>query len=231
LIKVSDGCHLWSGAEAEFKRSIELNPGYAVGHGYYAALLSVMGKYQEAVAEAERALALDPLSPLMGATNGLRYYYARDYGRSIDVMQKTLEMAPHFAPGYWMIALPLAAAGKIDEAVKVVEKPLELVSERDPISLAICGVIYALSPDKKNEARQVIKQMLELSKKRQISSFFMGMIFIGLNEKDQVFEWFEKAFQEREPLLMWARPDPIVQDGLQSDPRYKELLLKMGLDD
>jgi serine/threonine protein kinase len=220
----------WTGAESEFMCAIELNPGYSFGHGYYAALLSVLGRYQEAVVEAQKALALDPLSPLSGAANGLRYYYARQYDKAIKILQETLEMAPHFAPGYWMLALPLAAAGKIDEAVKAVEKPLQLLSVLDPIALSICGIIYALSPDKKNEARQVIEQLLELSKKRQISSFFMGMIFIGLDEKDQVFKWFDKAYQEREPLLMWARPDPIAQDGLQTDPRYKELLVKMGLD-
>jgi serine/threonine protein kinase len=220
----------WTGAESEFMRAIELNPGYAIGHGYYAALLSVLGKYQEAVFEAEKALVLDPLSPLVGATTCLRYYYARQYDRAIELMQKTLEMVPHFAPGFWMLSLPLAAAGRIDEAVTVVDKPLELLSELDPISLAVCGVVYALSPDKKDEARQVIEQLLELSKRRPTSSFFMGMIYMGLGELDQTFLWFDKALQEREPLLMWARPDPIVQDGLKSDPRYKTLLRKMGLD-
>jgi TolB-like protein/Flp pilus assembly protein TadD len=219
----------WSCAESEFRRSIELNPGYAIGHAYYAGLLSVKGRNAEAVAEAEKAQELDPLSPLIGATTGLRYYYARDYDRAIEHIQKTLEMAPHFAPGYWMLSLPLVVAGRMDEAVKTAEKSIELLTTDDPIASAICGIIYALAPDKRDKAQKVIDQLMALSKKRQISSFFMGMIFIGLDKKDQTFMWFDKAFQEREPLLMWARPDPIVHDRLQSDPRYKELLARMGL--
>jgi serine/threonine protein kinase/Flp pilus assembly protein TadD len=219
----------WVGAQREFRRAIELNPGYAIGHAYYAALLSVLGRYQEAIAEAEWALNLDPLSPLTGATTGLRYYYARNYERAIDEIKKILDMMPQFAPGYWMLALPLAVSGRIKEAVEAVDKSLELLSDLDPLSLAIRGVIYALSPEKQGDARQIIEQLLELSQNRPISAFFMGMIYIGLEEKDQVFTWFDKAYQEREPLLMWARPDPIVQDGLQSDPRYKNLLAKMGL--
>jgi len=218
----------WCGSEAHFNRAIELSPGYAIAHGYYAALLSVLGKYQEAIAEAEKAFALDPLSPLCGSTTGLRYYYARQYDRSIDILKKTLEMDPRFAPGYWMLSLPLAAAGRIDEAITAVDKTLELLPEPDPLCLSIRGIIYALSPHKE-DARRVIKQLLELSEHRPIPSFFMGMIHIGLGEKDQVFAWFEKAFVEHEPLLMWARPDPIVQDGLQTDPRYHDLLRRMGL--
>ena len=74
----------------------------------------------------------------------------------------------------------------------------------------------------------MIKESLEHSKHRPISSFFMGMINIGLGKKDQVFAWLEEAFLERKPLLMQARPDPIVQDGLQTDPRYYDLLRRIG---
>jgi len=221
----------WNGAEAEFNRAIVLNPGFAIARAFHAALLSVLARYEEAVAEAETALALDPLSPLCGGTLGLRYYYARQYQKAVDIFQKTLELVPQFAPGFWMLSLPLAAAKRIDEAIFAAEKSVELLSEPDPLSRSICGLIYALSPNRKDDARRVTEELMVIAKRRPISSFFMGMIYVGLAEKNQAFSWFEKALRDGEPLLMWARADPIIQDGLKEDPRYHDLLQRLGLGD
>ncbi|MBN1222399.1 MAG: protein kinase [Candidatus Aminicenantes bacterium] len=220
----------WTGTEAEFKRALELCPGYSTAHLFYGGVLSILCRHKEAIAEQEKAEELDPLSPLNGALLGLRYYYDRDYTRAVQKIQKTLEMSPHFVPAYWMMTLPLAADGRFDEAITAGEKSIQLSGEDDPIYLSVLGVAYALSPSRKKKAGEVIERVEKLSKKKQISPFFMGMIHLCLGKKDLAFEWFEKSYKEHEPLLVWIKPDPIISDRLHTDPRWIQLLKRMGLD-
>jgi hypothetical protein len=128
------------------------------------------------------------------------------------------------------MSLPLAIAGKIDEAIEASERCNQLMTEINPLYLAILGVVYSLSPPRRKDAHLVIDKLKKLSLKRQISPFFMGMIFTGLDKKDQAFEWYEKSYIEREPLLMWIKTDPIIYDRLNSDPRYIKLTKELGLE-
>jgi len=220
----------WTGTEVEFRRAIELSPGYSTAHLFYGGVLSVLCRHKEAIAEQEKAEELDPLSPLNGTLLGLRYYYHRDYARAIQKFKKTLEMSPHFPPAYWMMTLPLAAAGQFDEAIAAGEKSLQLLGEMDPIFLSVLGIAYALSPSRKEDALEVIAKLKKLSTTEQISLFFLGMIYLCLDHKDEAFVWFERSYQEHEPLLVWLNPDPIINDRLQTDPRFIKLLHKMGFE-
>jgi tetratricopeptide (TPR) repeat protein len=161
---------------------------------------------------------------------GLRHYYNRDYSRAINTFRKTLAISPYFSPAYWMMALPLAAAGEIQEAIKVSETCNRLSPDINSISLAILGITYALSPKHQKDAYQVIDTLNEVSKNKRISAFFVGMIYTCLKDKEQAFQWFERAEQEQDSMLMWIKADPIVNHRLCDDPRYIALTRKLGLE-
>jgi len=219
----------WSGAEREFKRAIELNPSYATAHHWYAYYLSAMGRHDEAIAEAKRALELDPLSIIIGRALGLIFYHAHQNNKAIEECQKTLEIDPNFATTHFALAVAYLQKEMYKEAISEAQKAVDLSGGEPPISIiAVLGYIYSVS-GKRNEAKKVLKELLELSKQRYVAPYYISLIFGGLGQKNQAFEWLEKAYEERNYWMCFLKVDPML-DNLRSDPRFKALLKKMNLE-
>lgn len=218
----------WSSAESEFKRAIELNPGYANAHFFYSVYLAAMGRHDESIVEAKRAQVLDPLALMISANLGMRFYYARQYDRAIEQFQRTLEMDANYVVAHLYMAFPCAQKGIYNEAITKVQKAIELLGKVNSLFLASLGLIYSLSGDH-NEAKKVLNELLELSKQEYVSSFFIALLYVGLNQKNKAFEWLEKAYGGRDHMLVWLKVEPIL-DSLRSDKRYIALLKRMGLD-
>jgi len=218
----------FAGAEKEYKLALELNPGYATAHHWYAFLLSSLGRHEEAIREIKIARTLDPLSPRISANVGLLLYFARQYDQALVELKKALEVDPTHSTINAYFGLVYEAMGQYEEAIKSSLRALELTGgskERDTL-IASC---YALM-GKREEARKMLNNVIEYSKGNYESSVSIAWVYTALGEKDQVFACFEKAFKERDPNLITYLKTHYSFDPVRSDPRFKELLRKIGLE-
>ncbi|MGB7063270.1 MAG: protein kinase [Candidatus Zixiibacteriota bacterium] len=218
----------WLAAEREYKRAIERNPSYAPAHHRYAEYLSYMGRHEESIAEVKRATELDPLSLIINAVVGEVYYFARQYDQAIEASQRVIEMDPSFVVAHFLLAFPYAQKAMYDEAIAEAQKAMDLAGGRIPLFVAQLGTIYSYS-GKRDEAEKVLDQLHELSKQRYVSPFYIALIYVGIGQKDQAFEWLEKAYDEHDHALETLKVDPML-DSVRSDPRFTELLKRMGLE-
>ena len=218
----------WLTAESKYKRAIELNPGYATVHQWYAEYLSYMGKHDESIAEAKRAQELDPLSIIINNDLGQVFYYARQYDQAIEQLQKTLELDPDFIVAHFFLAFLYAQKAMYDKAIAEVQKAMDLSGGGDSLIVAQLGTIYSCS-GRRDEAKKVLDELHGLSNKRYVSPFYIALIYMGLGQNDQAFEWLEKAYEERDHWLETLKVHPML-DSLRSDPRFTKLLKKMRLE-
>ena len=178
----------------------------------------------EAVAEIKLAQQLDPVNPAINVDVSLPYYLARQYDQSIAQNRKTLEMFPNFFLPHMALGSALFQKGDYSTGIEEMEKAKEM--EPTPLSIGILGYAYAKS-GRKDEARKLLAELKELSKRRYVASYWIAMIYIGLDEKDEAFAWLEKAYQERSWWLVWIKMDPMV-DSLRADSRFMNLMSRIG---
>jgi eukaryotic-like serine/threonine-protein kinase len=217
----------WAGAEGEFKRALEINPGYSDAHQWYSYYLSqVMRRYDEALTEMRRAQELDPLSVEKNVGIGDVFYYQRRYDQALEQYQKVIEMDPNSGFTHWALGNVYVQKKSYQEAIAEYQKaiPLSGDSPDEPASLA-CA--YALS-GKSREARLVLDDLTKRSKRRYISPTVIAFIYVALGEKDEAFRLLDKAFAERDFLLVLLNAEPLF-DGLRSDARFADLVRRVGL--
>jgi DNA-binding winged helix-turn-helix (wHTH) protein/TolB-like protein/Tfp pilus assembly protein PilF len=212
----------WAEAEKRFKRAIELNPNYAMAHSWYSQYLSFMGRSDEAIREANRAQEIDPLSLFINSTIGFVLYLARQYDQAIAAAQKTLELDPNFAVAHMIIGLSYVQKKMYEESISELQK-----AKHNPDSRALLGYAYAVA-GKRSEARKILDELDQLSKQKYVASAPVGIIYIGLGEKDQVLQWLEKAYDERLWEVGMLKVAPVF-DPLRSDPRFEVLLRRVKL--
>ena len=216
----------WATAEEEFRRSIELNPNYASAHSHYALYLVAQARIDEALAEVNRAQELDPLSLSISSTRGFVLLNARRYEEAIEQQRRVIAIDPNYYQANWFLGLTYLASGQIDSGIAASEKAVT-VSNRAPTALGVLGMAYGAA-GRKREANQIVNELLQLQKQRYVSPMAFAYVYIGLGNKDQVFAWFEKAYQERSNPIAFFKVNPSV-DTLRSDPRFGDLLRRIGL--
>jgi serine/threonine-protein kinase len=216
----------WSEGERLFKRAIELNPMHATARHYYEGLLTTMGRFDEAAAQVVRAQELDPLSLIGNTLAGRRYYLARQYDAAIGQYRKALEMDPDFATARLFLGEAYAANGMYEEALA---ECLKLRRSRRLEVESLMGRAYALMR-RPADAQKVIENLKVLSHERYIPPCLVALVYASLGEKDQALDWLEKAFEQGDWLLHRLKVDP-AYDGLHSNPRFADLLRRMGLAD
>jgi len=216
----------WPAAEREFKRAIELNPEYATAHEWYAVYLFAMGRFDESIAEALRARELDPLSLIINAVVGVTYYAARRYDESIKHHGKALEMDPNFLLANTYVVLSLTASGRYDEAIAIMRR-VEPLAVDDAYTLAEFGRAYAIA-GQRDEARRILDQLDELARERYVPPTHRFIVLEGLGETDKALDCMEEAIEERNPMVVLSKRNPL-HDRLQSDQRFQSLLKKIGL--
>jgi serine/threonine-protein kinase len=216
----------WATAEREYKRAIELNPNYPIAHQWYAVYLMSAGRFDEALAQNRRAQELDPLSLPINMTLGWVLLNARQYDQSVEQLRKTLEMDPNFMLAHHRLGLVYEQKGKYDEAIAEFRQVLNL-SAGKPLGITALAHAYALS-GKRAEAQRTLAELQEISKRRYVSPASIALIYAALGDKDQAFTWLEKADKERDPNLARLTVDPRF-DSLRSDPRFADLVRRVGL--
>ncbi len=216
----------WKDAEKEFKRSIELNPGYATAHHWYAYYLMLVGRHDESIAEIKLAQELDPHSLIINANVGYMLYNARHYDQAIAHYKNRLEMDPDFDVLHNYLGRAYVQNGKYEEAIAEFQEAITF-SRRNVNDLSRLGHVYAVS-GRGEEAVKIISELEELSKQEYVSPGLIALIYAGLGQKDQAFKLLEEAY-ERSDGLNYLKVDPEF-DSLRSDPRFTELLKKIGLE-
>ncbi len=216
----------WAGAEQDFKRAIELNPNYANAHNSYASYLMCRGRVDESIAASNRARELDPFSLSVSVQRGFLLENARRYNEAIEQLRAVIAMDPNHYQAYWVLGHTYAANRQFNEAIAAAEKAVQL-SERNSGALGILGLAYGLA-GRKAEANKVLHELLKLNESRYVTPAALVNVYIGLGDKDEAFVWLEKAYQERSNFLGYLKVFPIV-DPLRSDPRFADLIRRVGL--
>ena len=214
----------WGAAEAESRRAVELCPGESVTHAHFADYLSIRGRHSEAIAEYGRALDLDPISRVYLGHFGLILYRARRYDESIAQCQKALEIDPDYVNGLWFLALSLEQKGDLSGAIAKLEKAVSL--SEGPHYRALLGRAYALAGDS-TRAIDILEELRLLSKTRYVSPFDIAVVQLGLGDRTSGFQHLEESYQQRVfRIIELTMP---MFDGLRSDPRWQDLVRRVGL--
>jgi len=211
-------------AGKEFQRAIELNPGYATAHHWYAWHLSLLGKYDEAVAEMRKAQDLDPLSLIINADFAELLVLAHSYDESIRQSRKTIEMEPNFALAHNQLAQAYLQKHMNDEAAAELQKAAQL-SGGSPTVLANLARAYAAS-GKKSEATKILNDLRKQSTAAYSHAPEIAVIYAALGDSDQAMNWLEKGYEGRFNPGVLLRPG---FDPLRSDPRFQDLVRRVGL--
>ena len=211
-------------AEREFRRAIELNPSYATAHHWYAWHLALVGKNAEAIAEMKTAQNLDPLSLIINAELAELLAIAHSYDQSIEQSRKTIEMDPNFALAHNQLAQAYIQKEMHGEAIMELEKAIRL-SGGSPICTANLARAYAASY-RTNEALKLLSDLKKGSNPTYSRATEIAMVYAALGDKDQAMNWLEKAYEWRFNPSILLRPG---FDPLRSDPRFQDLLRRIGL--
>jgi len=215
----------WTGSEREFKRAIELNPSYPTAHHWYGLMLANMGRLSEAFAELKRAQELDPLSLVIIASTGWTLSKAGRYDEAIAQFQKSLEMDQNFGRAHWGIAEPYALKGDYDRAIAELQKATQL--DDSPSTIALLADTYARA-GRRAESQRLLGQLLELRKSKYVDAYYLAEVYAALGDKEKAMRTLEEAYSERSSVIVWLKLEPKFE-ALRAEPRYVDLMRKIGL--
>ena len=215
----------WNGAEAEFKKALELNPGYAQAHQYYADFVKSFGRFDEALGEMRKALVLDPLSFSINTGIGQVLYLSRQYDLAIDQYRKVVESDPSFVPARLWFGRPYLQKGMFKEAIEQVEEAVKL-SHETTVSLATLAQAFAAA-GRIADAKKLLDKLLTRGTEQYVPSYWIALVYTSMGNEDEAMKYLERAFLERSSWLVWANVEPRF-DALRSDERFASLLARIG---
>ncbi|MFQ5944807.1 MAG: adenylate/guanylate cyclase domain-containing protein [Anaerolineae bacterium] len=220
----------WEGAEEGFKRAIALNPNYATAYHWYSAHLGTVGRPGEALASARRAQELDPVSAIIGYEVAWRLMTLRQFDEAVRELKNTLEIHPESDFVHLMLGRAYLTQGKFEDGIKHIQRAIFFSKSRDRI-LPDLAVGYALA-GRTEEAERTLERVMAQSPTVYVSPMDVAYVYLALDDKDQAFEWMERAFEERDSYLPAViKSDPLLVDRLGDDPRYLDLLSRLDLAD
>lgn len=218
----------WLDAERQFRRSIALNPNYPLAHTWYALDLAAMGRCPEAVAQIERAHDLDPLSLSINTEVGRVFYWCRNFDRAVDSLRNALDLDQNFARAHTRLGMTYAAKRDFTSAIREFERARQL-SGPDPYLDGLLAYAEG-SSGQAAAARRRLNDLVRRSRGEFVPAFSVALACIGIGDRELALTWLAKAYQDRSTYMVYAKSDPLL-DGVRSDPRFLELLKRMGLHD
>jgi TolB-like protein/class 3 adenylate cyclase/Flp pilus assembly protein TadD len=219
----------WDEAERKFMKALEFKPGYAAAHEWYALLLSLVGKYDDALNKMQRAYELDPLSPSISNGVGRMLDFSGRHSEAVIQYKKTLELHPDYAETHFALAMSYTMSRKINEALYAINKAIELSHGR-LVMITQKGMIYGFA-GKKKEALEILNEVEQLSYPNPISPWLSLSIYLSLEDNDKFFEFAYKAFEQKDPLMVYFKTLPAFNSNLQKEPRFHDILKKMKLEE
>jgi TolB-like protein/Tfp pilus assembly protein PilF/predicted Ser/Thr protein kinase len=215
----------WDGADKEFRTALALNPGDEDAHHYYSFYLAAMGRADEAVAESQKALDLDPLSISTQVNAGFILYFTHQYDKAVDQCRRALELDTNSAGAYDCLGSSYLAAGKYEEAIAAFQKAVTL-SNSDAPRLVGLARAYAMA-DRRAEAQKIREQLRLLGTRQYVPTYYFAQIDEALGKNDEALAALEKAYTERDVYMPWVNVD-IAFDTLRADERFRALLQRIG---
>jgi TolB-like protein/Tfp pilus assembly protein PilF len=215
-----------SEAHQEYSLALQLHPDYATGHQFYGYYLTTIGDLKGAILERKRALELDPVNPLLATALGEAYYQDREYDQAIEQNSRSLELDPSYAVALVNIGRAYEMKGMHAQAQGVFLKILAVAPD-DPAVLALMGHEYANAGDSA-KALKILSHLKYLSAHGYVPTIYIGLVYTGLHDLDHAFEWLNRAADERCEYLVYLPSEPLA-DPLRGDPRFEQLLKRMGL--
>jgi serine/threonine-protein kinase len=216
----------WKAAERAFSRALELDRHYVQGYIWYGFLLSFLGRVDEARDMATGAQVVDPLSPFALAGAGAILCYCREPDEAIRQCEMALTIDPSFLLAVYVLGLAHFHASRFDESVDALRRAVEL-SRRAAFCVGLLGAACAAS-GRRAEAAALLRELKERSEREYVGPLSMVRVSAGLGERDEAFEWLERAYEERSSYLVILKVDAMFA-ALRPDPRYHDLLRRLRL--
>jgi tetratricopeptide (TPR) repeat protein len=217
----------WAGAEREFRKAIQLNADCGTAHHWYADFLSAMGRHEEALDAITRAQDADPLSLNINSDVGGIFYLARQYDRAVEHCKKTLEIDTDHWVTHWILGCAYYQKGVARGATAEFEAALQL-SDRNPIALAsLANCLAAI--DRKREARKLVAELEESTRAKRASPYHLAVVHARSGAADEALRCLKLAYKERASWMVLLKVDPQL-DSLRADPRFGDLLRRVGLE-
>lgn len=213
----------WQAAGNEYRRAIQLNPSYAMAHQWYAEHLGYLGRFDEAFAESERARRLDPLSLIVASDNGVLLIYSRQYDRAIRKCRSALELDSTFGQAESCVVRAQIMQREFRQALTT----LEFFPPDTVWQWSWRGLVYGRS-GQLEQARRALEKLKQLYQQQQTDPDVFVTAYLGLGDKDQAFAWLEKGYAQHSNLMTTLKVDPVF-DPLRGDPRFQDLLRRVGL--
>ena len=220
----------WAGAEEEFRRATELNPADSTAHHLYAVFLGPRGRFDAAERETRRALELDPLSIETNLMVAWNFYFSRRYDETIRQARYTLELDPTYFYGEMFLGMALEQKSRFREAAAAFERARTLTAaagETPPEILADIVRTHVQAGDRA-AAEKVRGELEALMKRRYVSRHDLAIVALAFGERSEALDWLEKAYEDRNWYMPWIHLDPRL-DALRSEPRFQDLVRRMGL--
>ncbi|MGQ0702999.1 MAG: protein kinase domain-containing protein [Gemmatimonadales bacterium] len=216
----------WAGAEAAYARALALKPSDADLHHAVSRILAARGRIPEAVAEAQKAHQLDPLSLVAHANIGVIYYFGRNYSEAERRMRATLELNPDFPVAHWGLGLVYEQMGRLADAEAEILKAIA-VAGRGRNWLGSLGHLYGIA-GRRAEAEAILRELQQRSR-GPTGDYQMALVWAGLGRGDEALTALERALEERSTLMSYLAMDPRF-DPLRSSPRFIALVRQMGFE-
>lgn len=216
----------WAAVEEEYRRALELNQNDALAHHYFGEYLQEMGRTEEALKEYRRAAALDPLNTSHVVAVGYVFYTARQYDHAIAQFQNALVLEPDRVGTHLGLGWAYEQKKMYPEAIAELQKAVNL-SNRHEVNLASLGAVLG-ETGRKGEAKEILKELKRRSRHRYISPCLFALVQIALGERDQAIMSLEQGYTNRDQWMLYLKVAPSFDD-LRSDPRFKDLLRRVGI--
>ena len=216
----------WAEAEQEFRRAISLNPNHELVYDWYGYYLTAMQRYDEAQVVFAKAVSLDPLSAAILTDMGFTLYYSKQYDEAEDALRAALELNPNYPLGRIWLGRVYQMRNVFDQSIDQYKKALVLTSGW-PVALSQIGNVYGVSGNYE-QARIILDSLNSFAPEIFVTSYGVALVHAGLGDKGKMYEWLNKAYDERSHWLVWLKTDP-RWDAFRSDAQFAELLARIGL--
>jgi eukaryotic-like serine/threonine-protein kinase len=216
----------WKEAQAEFQRSLALNPSYPTAHHWFAEYVMTMGRPAEAIEQMKASQELDPLSLIISVAIGWANYMGRRYDQAFEQLRRTVDLEPHYPVTYWILGVLLRKMGQLEPAIAEGEKGVKLSGGSPLMSAALAQTLATAG--ERAKAIQILDELTSLAKQKYVSPYFFAGIHIGLGQHDRAMEFLEQSYDEISHWLIYLHTDPSM-DPLRSSPRFQDLLGRIGL--
>ena len=215
----------FAGAESEFKKTLDLNPNYSTAHQWYGEFLSIMARHSEAVHELQLALALDPLSPVVHLQLGNSLQQAREYDQALEQYNEALKIDPKFSLPFYAIYWIYRRQGKFAESIPPLRAAVQSWSESDDDWMALVDQLPAAYS---NGGRTgYLRQCIKIHERSERPWLYLARDYADLGDRDRALAALNKSYENHHFEVLWLLDDPEL-DPLRSDPRFQELVKKIG---